>query len=102
MGETDGGQGRSAGAVPVVPPGLAVSDRDCQRFQALIHREAGIWLAPVKKALLVGVGKIGKRFVLILDLDRVVSADERELARELAAHEAAPTPEPRPAQAGAV
>jgi chemotaxis protein methyltransferase CheR len=38
----------------IVPAGLAVSDRDFQRFQALIHREAGIWLAPVKKALLVG------------------------------------------------
>ena len=33
---------------------LPVSDRDFGRFQALINREAGIWLAPVKKALLVG------------------------------------------------
>jgi chemotaxis protein methyltransferase CheR len=33
---------------------LAVSDRDFSRFQALIQREAGIFLAPVKKALLVG------------------------------------------------
>jgi chemotaxis protein methyltransferase CheR len=33
---------------------LPVSDRDFTRFQALINREAGIWLAPVKKALLVG------------------------------------------------
>jgi chemotaxis protein methyltransferase CheR len=33
---------------------LPVSDRDFARFQALINREAGIWLAPVKKALLVG------------------------------------------------
>jgi chemotaxis protein methyltransferase CheR len=31
----------------------AVSDRDFARFQALIHREAGIFLAPAKKALLV-------------------------------------------------
>jgi chemotaxis protein methyltransferase CheR len=44
---------REAGGV-VVPPTLAVSDADFERFQALIHREAGIWLAPVKKALLVG------------------------------------------------
>ena len=35
-------------------PALRVSDRDFGRFQALINREAGIWLAPVKKALLVG------------------------------------------------
>ena len=31
-----------------------VGDRDFARFQALIHREAGIWLAPVKRALLAG------------------------------------------------
>jgi len=36
-----------------------VSERDFLRFQALIHREAGIWLAPVKKALLVG--RLAKR-----------------------------------------
>ncbi len=35
-------------------PHLAVSDRDFARYQKLINREAGIWLAPVKKALLVG------------------------------------------------
>ncbi|WP_242392348.1 CheR family methyltransferase [Anaeromyxobacter oryzisoli] len=33
---------------------MAVSDRDFARFQRLINDEAGIWLAPVKKALLVG------------------------------------------------
>jgi chemotaxis protein methyltransferase CheR len=32
----------------------AVSDRDFARYQAFINAEAGIWLAPVKKALLVG------------------------------------------------
>jgi chemotaxis protein methyltransferase CheR len=48
-----------AGAVPPIPPALAVSDRDFQRFQALIHEQAGIWLAPVKKALLVG--RLAKR-----------------------------------------
>ncbi|HET9553693.1 MAG TPA: protein-glutamate O-methyltransferase CheR [Anaeromyxobacteraceae bacterium] len=31
-----------------------MSDDDFGRFQALINREAGIWLSPVKKALLVG------------------------------------------------
>ncbi len=39
----------------------------------------------VKVDFLLGVGKIGKRFVLLLDLDRVISADEKELAREAAA-----------------
>jgi chemotaxis protein methyltransferase CheR len=39
---------------PAIPTAIAVSDRDFQRYQALIHAEAGIWLAPVKKALLVG------------------------------------------------
>jgi len=47
-----------AGAAPLASA-LAVSDREFERFQALIHREAGIWLAPVKKALLVG--RLAKR-----------------------------------------
>jgi purine-binding chemotaxis protein CheW len=34
---------------------------------------------------LLGMGKRGNGFVLLLDLDRVVSARERELAAELAA-----------------
>ena len=31
-----------------------VGDREFARFQALIHREAGIWLVPEKRSLLVG------------------------------------------------
>ncbi len=31
-----------------------VDDRQFVRFQALVHREAGIWLSPAKRALLVG------------------------------------------------
>ncbi|HYG68268.1 MAG TPA: protein-glutamate O-methyltransferase CheR [Anaeromyxobacteraceae bacterium] len=31
-----------------------VGEREFASFQALIHREAGIWLAPVKRALLAG------------------------------------------------
>jgi chemotaxis protein methyltransferase CheR len=31
-----------------------ISDRDFALYQALVNREAGIWLSPVKKALLVG------------------------------------------------
>ena len=39
---------------PPPPAALPVSDEEFARYQALIHREAGIWLTPVKKALLVG------------------------------------------------
>jgi purine-binding chemotaxis protein CheW len=39
----------------------------------------------VKVDFLLGMGKVGKRFVLLLDLDRVISADEKELARDAAA-----------------
>ncbi|HEX9242482.1 MAG TPA: protein-glutamate O-methyltransferase CheR [Anaeromyxobacter sp.] len=46
-------------ADPILPASLAVSDKEFLRYQALIHREAGIWLAPVKKALLVG--RLAKR-----------------------------------------
>jgi len=46
------GPGPAAAGSPGSPVG--VSDRDFLRFQALINREAGIWLSPVKKALLVG------------------------------------------------
>jgi chemotaxis protein methyltransferase CheR len=31
-----------------------ISDQDFARYQALVNREAGIWLSPIKKALLVG------------------------------------------------
>jgi purine-binding chemotaxis protein CheW len=41
----------------------------------------------VKIDFLLGMGKIGKRFVLLLDIDRVISADEKEFAREVAAGE---------------
>jgi chemotaxis protein methyltransferase CheR len=36
-----------------------ISDAEFARFQALIHREAGIWLAPAKRSLLVG--RLGRR-----------------------------------------
>jgi len=38
----------------------------------------------VKVDYLLGMGKVGKGFVLLLDLDRVLSADEKELASHLA------------------
>jgi purine-binding chemotaxis protein CheW len=37
----------------------------------------------VRVDYLLGMGKVGKRFVLLLDLDRVISADEKEFAREV-------------------
>jgi chemotaxis protein methyltransferase CheR len=36
------------------PAEMLVSDRDFLRFQALVHRLAGIWLGPAKRALLAG------------------------------------------------
>ncbi len=87
MDERDGAgrRRRDQGATaPGIPAALAVSDRDFLRFQALIHEEAGIWLAPVKKALLVG--RLAKRLrELELDsygdyYDRVVD-DEAEQIR---------------------
>lgn len=57
----------------------------------------------VKVEFLLGVGKLGKRFVLLLDLDRVISADERAFAQVAAeAAEVAALggdPEARPAEA---
>jgi purine-binding chemotaxis protein CheW len=47
----------------------------------------------VKVDFLLGVGKIGKRFVLVLDLDRVISADEKEFARDAAAGAVAAPPD---------
>ncbi len=47
----------------------------------------------VKVDFLLGVGKIGKRFVLLLDVDRVISADEKEFARDAATGAATPPPE---------
>jgi purine-binding chemotaxis protein CheW len=44
----------------------------------------------VKVDFLLGMGKVGKRFVLLLDLDRVLSADEKDLS--LLAREGAPAP----------
>jgi chemotaxis protein methyltransferase CheR len=49
-------RGPPAGAVgsAVQAFAVSVSDEDFALFQALINREAGIWLSPVKKALLAG------------------------------------------------
>ncbi len=64
----------------------AVSDRDFARFQALINKEAGIWLAPVKKALLVG--RLARRIrelgvASYADYYQRVAEDERERTRML-------------------
>ena len=71
-------------AQAAVPSLAAVPDRDFLRFQALIHREAGIWLSPVKKALLVG--RLARRLRALnlssyADYYEVVVADEAEKVR---------------------
>jgi len=43
----------------VSAPPVRLTDAEFRAFQELIHREAGIWLAPAKKALLVG--RLGRR-----------------------------------------
>jgi purine-binding chemotaxis protein CheW len=52
----------------------------------------------VKVDFLLGMGKLGKRFVLLLDIDRVISADEKEFAREIASGEPAAAADQVPAQ----
>jgi chemotaxis protein methyltransferase CheR len=49
----------TAGSAGAISPAAGITDREFARFQELIQREAGIWLSPVKKALLVG--RLGKR-----------------------------------------
>lgn len=39
---------------PLIAPVAPISDREFRDFQALIYREAGIHLSPIKKALLTG------------------------------------------------
>jgi chemotaxis protein methyltransferase CheR len=78
-------------AAPRPSPALAafaagVSDALFARFQGLVHRDAGIWLSPAKKALLVG--RLSKR-LRILGLRSFreywerVQADEAERTRML-------------------
>jgi chemotaxis signal transduction protein len=56
--------------------------------------------AGVRVDHLLGVGKVGTRFVLLLDLDRVLSATEAELAAQAASMAPAPAPaSPPPAEA---
>lgn len=49
--------------------------------------------AGVKLSYLVGLGKVGKGFVLLLDLDRVLTASEVELAAEAVSAARPPAPE---------
>ncbi len=70
-------------------PGGSVSrligDRDFALFQALIQREAGIWLSPIKKALLVG--RLAKRLrdlgISYADYYQRVTEDPSELTTML-------------------
>lgn len=73
---------------PARSPGAGdeVSDADFARFQGLIHREAGISLAPCKKALLAGRLARRMRETGISTLSayyRQVQADPAELTRML-------------------
>ena len=75
---------RARRSTPAGPPGLAlgsVSDAEFAGFQALIHQEAGIWLSPVKKALLAG--RLARRLrelglASYGDYYEIVRADEAE------------------------
>jgi chemotaxis protein methyltransferase CheR len=71
----------SATAGAAGPSFHGVSDAEFARFQALVHREAGIWLSPVKKALLAG--RLAKRLRELGlgsygDYYEIVRADEAE------------------------
>jgi purine-binding chemotaxis protein CheW len=48
----------------------------------------------IKVEYITGMAKVGKGFVLLLDLDKVISAREKAAALELAADEPAPPPAP--------
>ena len=65
---------------------MLVPDEDFIRFQTLIHEEAGIWLAPIKKALLAG--RLGRRLRTLgiaawRDYYELVISDEAERVRML-------------------
>lgn len=49
---------------------------------------------------LLGMGKVGRRFVLLLDIDRIVSAEEIELTTALSDAAAAGDAQPAPAATG--
>ena len=71
----------SATTGPAGPLARGVSDAEFARFQALVHREAGIWLSPVKKALLAG--RLSRRLrelglATYGDYYEIVRADEAE------------------------
>jgi purine-binding chemotaxis protein CheW len=62
----------------------------------------------VRVDFLLGMGKVGKRFVLLLDIDRVISADEKEFANavkdgvtDVPPAEAVPAPAPATAPTAA-
>jgi purine-binding chemotaxis protein CheW len=50
----------------------------------------------VRVDCLIGMGRAGRKFVLLLDIDKLLSLDELEIARPEAGTTAAPPPEGRP------
>jgi len=75
----------SEGAPVLAPPGSPrLAPRDFTRFQALVQREAGIWLSEAKRALLVGRLSRRLRELSLSDFGeyyRRVEADEAERVR---------------------
>ena len=67
-------------------PARELTDRDFERFQKLIHARAGIYLAPIKRALLLG--RLGPRLrqlgiARFSDYYALVTSDPRELVEML-------------------
>jgi purine-binding chemotaxis protein CheW len=50
----------------------------------------------VRVDCLIGMGRAGRKFVLLLDIDKLLSLDELEIARQEAGMTAAPPPDERP------
>ncbi len=57
--------------------------------------------AGIKLDYLTGMGKVGRGFVILLDLDRLLSASEAEIAAQASADLLPPVEAPPPAQAAA-
>lgn len=73
----------SAVAAPPAPGPAGLSDVEFHRFQSLVHREAGIWLSPAKKALLFGRLARRVRDLGLASLGRYYELVERDEAERI-------------------